>query len=743
MRPTRTLLSLSLLCLAAACSSGLGQNGTCSTAAVGSVSGNLTTGLFLGFPLQSPVTEIDAAGGVIPGQTLLGDRYVVFQAFVTSAPADDAGAPGAGSLLDRDGAADTNASSDVFVATVVDRKINTSAFSYSLAGKFRHPRCMSCHSLAEADTTVFAITAHPGLPPGDPGLQNVQESAQNLCMKCHRFALNELEDQGGLEGFAWRNPPTALDSDFRKLSTAGLAQRARNAPNNHFSDDRRVGWALSSGIFTEIHPDFAANPYAPEATGIVIGGADDDQDGTAEAADIDGRRRTVPGGRAAFLTEVDSFLCGGPTDTRGAICDVALASRRVATREAGSGVSSQPAVTYVPDDAYVGGNLGSTGALYVAYTSTANDVVAGVIGASKQVYRASFDVQLRADGGVELVYLTTVLVTPGAGTGGNNQSGSPSISADGDRIAFDSLATDLVAGGTPTEHVYVYEVSTISTVRVTQVSASNSHTPAIDATGTVVAFESLHDFEGGSPSSLADIYYSELGSPVLSAMAPLRASQPNVGGGTDVTGASRDASVVRAVGGEIFVAFASVNDLDTFTLGDPVPAENVYVHRDNLGVRTTVLVSAAHNALGVTELPDGSSRAPCFVGTPDLLMIETDATNMDSTFLLPPDPTFGVTTFKSGDENGAADIVMLDLAGFVAGTGPILAEAVSVSPAGAFGDRGSFAPVAGSFAAPVGATPPTYLGFAGMLTRARNIGAEDNHAGLLPADATPWVSFLR
>ncbi len=71
------------------------------------------------------------------------------------------------------------------------------------------------------------------------------------------------------------------------------------------------------------------------------------------------------------------------------------------------------------------------------------------------------------------------------------------------------------------------------------------------------------------------------------------------------------------------------------------------------------------------------------------------------------------------------------------------ADAVSASPAGALGDRGSFAPVAGGFARPLVSQPNVYKGFAGLRSHARNIGAEDNHAGLLPADATPWISFLQ
>lgn len=742
MRRSKILFALLSCVAAAACSSGLGENMVCNTATVGSKSGNLTTGLFFGFDLRAPVTEHAAAGGLVAGATRLTDRNVIFYAFVTDAPANDAGAAGGNRVLDRHGLGDGNGAADVFVAAVVDQAIDQRAFSYSLAGKFRHPRCASCHSLAEPDMTVFQNTPHPGRPPGHPDLQGQAESPTNLCMGCHRFALNALETPGSFD-VAWRNPPRSLDADLRKLGTAQLAERARSAAENHFARDRRVDWALSSGVFTTFSPEFANDRFAKNATGIVVGGADDDQDGVLEPSDEDGRRRTVPGGRADFLTEIEAFRCGGPTDTRDAIADVALVSRRSDAAQAGNGASSQPAVAYAPNEAYVPGSVGTAGTLFVAFASTANDIVTGVTGNFSQVYRARFEVRVGQDGSIALVYLATDLVSNAGAAGGDNDSDSPSISASGARIAFASAASNLAPIVGTTRQVYVRELSTGAIARVSEGGTSASGAPAIDPSGTVVAFESLHDFDGGSPSGLTDVYYAELFEPLSMGVAfQRRASRPNPAGGSDTTGASRQPDVVRATSGEILVAFTSVNDLDTVSFGDPAPLENTYLHRDNGGVRSTTLISVAPNALGAVVLPDGASRTPSFAG-PDRLLIETDATNLDARFLLPPDPTFGVTTFKSGDENSSADVVMLDLSGFLAGAGAIRAEAISVSPAGAFGDRGSVIPVAGRFAAPAMATTGAYRAFAVLLTQARNLGAADNHVGLLPGDATPWLSYIR
>jgi hypothetical protein len=145
---------LGFVVLHASCSSGLNTPEACSVSPVGSTSGNVTTGLFFGFPLTSPggarasVDDQALAAARIPGMSAAGDLDIAFYAFETDAAADDAGAPGARRFLDRDGISDSNGVGDVFVAAVVKEEVDEAAFSYSLAGKFRHARCANCHSVA-------------------------------------------------------------------------------------------------------------------------------------------------------------------------------------------------------------------------------------------------------------------------------------------------------------------------------------------------------------------------------------------------------------------------------------------------------------------------------------------------------------------------------------------------------------------------------------------------------------------
>ena len=743
MRLLRPTLVTALLALHAGCSSGLNNNIVCNDAPVGSQSGHLTTGLFFGFDLREEITEHAAAGGVIPGQTLRDDRSVVFYAFVTESPADDAGVQG-GKRLDRHDAADPNGASDVFVAAVVDGLVDQRAFSYSLAGKFRHPRCISCHmmALADEDSTLFDVTTHDGKPPGDPAVQDVPETADNLCMGCHRFALATLEDEGSLLNRFWRNPRLDLDADFRFKTTAQLAQKARDASDDHFERDRRVTWALTSGMFTL--PDPSA-----EAGFRVKGFADDDQDGNEEPFDTDGRRRLVPGSRAAFLAEAEAFLCGGPVDTRDAIADIALVSRRAGVAQAGTGASGEPDLTYVPNSDFgVGGNV-VAGTLFVAFTSEATDLRDGgaTLAGASQVYLAELWVVAMPDGSVELQYQTTSLVSADDATapdGGDEDSHSPSISAGAERIAFASGARNLGTNTNGVEHVYVSG----SLVQITpEDSDADASAPALDPTGQFVAFEWDQDFDADDSNGLRDVYYAPFAAP-----ADLRrASAPeDIGAGdSDDTGPSGEPDVFLSPTGAVLVAFTSQNDLDTAPLDttEVAPAESVFLHRDDLvGGRSTHLLTVVRNLLGATEVADGDTRHPTFAGRFDRLIVETDATNLDTKYPLLPDPTAGVFTAKSGDENVASDVVLLDLTGLDL-TGAlgleddersVRGEALSISPAGAFGDGASRSPAAGVFTAP--GTDSPYAGFLALLTEARNLGAADNH--LSHQHPTSWISFV-
>ena len=91
---------------------------------------------------------------------------------------------------------------------------------------------------------------------------------------------------------------------------------------------------------------------------------------------------------------------------------------------------------------------------------------------------------------------TTLVSQSSSGVQGDNISFSPSISADGHVVAFQSLATNLIAGGTTGDQVFVRDLTSHKTTLVSVSSTgvqgnSDSLSPSISADGRFVAFASV------------------------------------------------------------------------------------------------------------------------------------------------------------------------------------------------------------------------------------------------------------
>ncbi len=137
----------------------------------------------------------------------------------------------------------------------------------------------------------------------------------------------------------------------------------------------------------------------------------------------------------------------------------------------GSGFSSDPSIT--------------ADGRYVAFQSNANDLVDGDTG------RSDIFVHDRQTG-----QTTRVSVAPGPSPQADNDSFLPSISADGCYVAFESLATNLVTGDSNGyQDVFVHDRQTGQTTMVSMAfngtqSDGNSYCPSISVDGQYVAFES-------------------------------------------------------------------------------------------------------------------------------------------------------------------------------------------------------------------------------------------------------------
>ncbi len=203
----------------------------------------------------------------------------------------------------------------------------------------------------------------------------------------------------------------------------------------------------------------------------------------------------------------------------GRVARVGLMSGAVVTAVVVSGVlpaaaavSTTSVVSAAPDGANAnnssyGGVSVSADGRYVAFESDASNLVAGDTNALTDVF-----VRDMSTGTVVLASVSSDEVQ------GNSDSSSPSVSADGRYVAFESGATNLVAGDTnSTMDVFVRDLTSTTTVRVSVdsdevVEGNNSSFDAsISADGRFVAFESYAtNLVAGDTNGTYDVFTRDL-----------------------------------------------------------------------------------------------------------------------------------------------------------------------------------------------------------------------------------------
>ncbi|MBL8755578.1 MAG: PKD domain-containing protein [Planctomycetes bacterium] len=711
--PARLVLGLFLATFVLwfnACSKGIGNNRPTTPGGDGTAaSSNLPVGIDLGLVPTSPVTNPAVAGIVVPAIGATAQREVVLLGFATAAAANDG--DGLGTALSRDTVTDTNGGSDVFVAAISAQSIETRAFSQSLAGKFRHPRCVTCHSMQSPTTTAFqtateyAFPYHAGPAPG-PTFPNNDPAT---CAPCHvtstTFPVN-----------GWQAP--AVSFDMRTETVAQLADRATRIPAGdleHFRTDARVLWALDSGILPGVGGRNAV--------------ADDDHDGIDEPEDRDGTPRPVPGGSARFLAEIEDWIASGRVvSCADAVRDVTLVSRASSGTAASNGASGKPQLVWVPNGSFnptsavTAAATNPIGTLLVVFESTGSDLTAGDANGASDVYRVTL--QLRAEenaqgvptaGGLNLAYVASnVLVSArnGLSTAGDGASSNPRIGGStGDVVAFQSAASNLVGAfvdgnGTGTD-VYVRRIGTTTTLLVSHQTGGTgsggngtSVNPAIDATGVAVAFESdASDLIASDTNAVRDVFFARVDG--ASPFAKTRASVTDAG--AEGTGGACGAASIQLDGSDALVAFESTKtNLETGL----VAASNVFLFDASTGF--TTLLNQRVSAVG-TVIGDGSARAPWISASGDTIAFESEAANID--------------VLRSGDLNHAADVFLVEVPPIA--NGSVLPFRVSMTAtSGASANGASTAPMLGSFTGTASAEYP--VGFVAYATTATNLGTSDS-----------------
>ena len=188
---------------------------------------------------------------------------------------------------------------------------------------------------------------------------------------------------------------------------------------------------------------------------------------------------SADGSRVAFVTA--AALDAGAdanADSDVYVHDVAAGTTTLASRADGAGTNAGDAGAFEP-------SLSADGTR-VAFSTGATDLGDGDSG-------ATFDIHVR-----DLAVNTTVLASRADGAGGdvgNSGSSEPSLSGDGNRVAFRSLATNLGDGDTTAAaDIHVRDVAGQTTVLASREGSAggagtgDSEMAAISADGTKVAF---------------------------------------------------------------------------------------------------------------------------------------------------------------------------------------------------------------------------------------------------------------
>lgn len=249
----------------------------------------------------------------------------------------------------------------------------------------------------------------------------------------------------------------------------------------------------------------------------------------------------------------------------------------------------------------------------------------------------AFDIFVRAVDGTT----TRRLSQSAAGVGGNdNSSGAPSLSRDGNLVAFDSFASNLVPGDTNgTGDVFVANVSTNTLARIT--GARGGESPAISADGRFVAYVSQ------TATTANEIFVHELATGTVTPVS------------VDPAGVERGLASFPSISADgRFVTFNSVDS----RLGGVGTGTLPQIYRRDVQTGTTTWVSVARDG-GPPRLPDGSvtgAVASQISGTGRVVLFSSMATNMSDVSspgqgrqqVYVRDVASARTTFASADSAG-------------------------------------------------------------------------------------------
>ena len=274
---------------------------------------------------------------------------------------------------------------------------------------------------------------------------------------------------------------------------------------------------------------------------------------------------------------------------------------------------------------------------YVAFYSLASNLVAGDTNATFDVF-----VRDRTTGAT-----TRASVATGGGEA-NGLSLSPAISSDGRYVAFESYATNLVAGDTNgQDDIFVHDMTTGTTTRASVDSSGTqsngvSMGAAISSDGRYVGFySSATNLVAGDTNASSDVFVHD-----MITGATTRVSVDS--SGTQANGFSSSTPSFSSDGR--YVAFAS--DASNLVTGDTNASSDVFVHDMTTGATTRVSVDSSgtqgNNVSGFSSISADGRYVAFGSSATNLVAGDTNA----SPDIFVHDMTTGATTRVSVDSSG-------------------------------------------------------------------------------------------
>ena len=274
---------------------------------------------------------------------------------------------------------------------------------------------------------------------------------------------------------------------------------------------------------------------------------------------------------------------------------------------------------------------------FVAFTSTATNLIAGATTGSSEVYLR--DTCLAAG---PTCTPTTVLVSVAADgvTPADGSSSQPVVESNknGQFVAFTSTATNLVTGSGGASEIYrtgfcigiakgctTSSAQLISTPDGAAFADGSSAEPTMTPDGRFVAFASSASNLGATPGGVAEIYLRDTCQGVLSGCKPKTTIVSLAADNATPANAFSEHPSIASSGQ--FVAFASqASNLSTATLNG---LENIYVYDTCINGTSGCKPSTALVSVSATKTPEnGASLNPVISGTGHVVSFYSAASNL-------------------------------------------------------------------------------------------------------------------